>query len=184
MIEGILRESKEKKSLIGLNFYGSENGFFCGYVVDFNNDFIILQHYSKFGIPDGILVHKLDDVKYFEKDTEYIKGIKLLIENKEALLKQTFSLSKRKSNLESFSFLMESFIGNRDQLVKFELNSGDIFFGFIEWCDEASFAVITIDCDGLKGKAIFKFEDIKLYWIDDLECRKRKIIYYKRSGAK
>lgn len=52
-------------------------------------------------------------------------------------------------------------------------------FGLVEWCDEENFAIKNIDSDGtISGKAIFKFEDLKLYWIDDLECRKRSLLLH------
>lgn len=96
-------------------------------------------------------------------------------------MQQSFSIKNKKGLLENFLILFESFIGNKQQLIKFELNDEDIYFGFIEWCDEDSFLIINIDIDGLViGRAIFKFEDVKLYWIDDLECRKRMILYNKK----
>jgi hypothetical protein len=184
MIESTLQESKQKKSLVGMNYYGADDGFFCGYVVEYNSEFVVIQHYSKFGVPDGLLVHKIADIKYFEKDTEYLKGIKLLIENQELILKQTFLVYK-KENLENFLTLFDSLTGNKDYLVKFELNDEEIFIGFVEWCNEDTFSIINIDVDGLIiGKAIFKFEDIKTYWIDDLECRKRKLLYQKRYTSR
>jgi len=185
MIENALHESKQKKSLIGVNYYGSNSGFYCGYVVEYNSEFIILQHYSKFGLQDGLLVHKLTDIKYLEKDTEYLNGIKLLIKNQELTMKQTFSLNMKKEQLDNFFTLFESFIGNKDYLIKFELNDEDIFFGLVEWCNEETFSIINIDLDGLIiGKAVFKFEDLKTYWIDDLECRKRKLLYQKKYASR
>jgi hypothetical protein len=179
MIENILQESKDKKSLIGLNYYRGE-GFYCGYVLDFNDEFVVIQHFSKFGIPDGLLVHKIADIKYFEKETEYLKGIKLLLRN--SIQKQTYSLPDNKELTEGFLSLFQSFIGNKEYLIKFELNDGEIYFGFVEWCDEENFSIIQVDIDGLLGKAIFRLEDIKAYWIDDLESRKRKIIYQSKNG--
>ena len=184
MIETILKESRKNKTLVGLNYYGNDSGFFCGYVIEFNADFVVLQHYSKFGMPDGILVHKLADIKYFEKDTEYLRGIKLLIKHQELIHKQTFSLANKKGSIESLFFMLESLIGDKDYLVKFELYDGEIHFGFVEWCDEESLSIIKVDPDGLTGKALFKLEDVKLYWVDDLECRKRKVVYKARNASR
>src|SRR4051794_28055629 len=127
MIESILQESKKNRSLIGLNYYGS-SGFYCGYVLDFNNEFVIIQHFSKFGMQDGLLVHKLADIKYFEKDTEYLKGIKLLIQMGNSVQKQTYSLPSNKEITEGFLNLFESFIGNKEHLIKFELNDEELYF--------------------------------------------------------
>ena len=178
MILDLLEKSEETKSLIGLNFYGSGNGFYCGYVLQYNDEFIIIQHYSKFGVNDGIIVHKIADIQYFESDTVYLKGIKLLIENQDIIQRQTYSPIPNKNIIESFAHLFESFLGNKDFLLKFELTDDEIYFGFIEWCDENCFSTILVDNDGLViGKSIFKFDDLKVYWIDDLECRKRYFFY-------
>jgi hypothetical protein len=184
MILDIIQKSKETKNLIGFNYYGSDSGFYCGYVLEYNEDFAIIQHFSKFGVSDGILVHKISDIKYFETETVYLKGIQLFIKSQNEIQKQTYSLRKNKDILESFSTLFESFIGNKEYLIKFELTDDEIYFGFIEWCDENCFSIINIDNDGLIiGKAIFKFVDLKLYWIDDLECRKRKILYTSKNAS-
>jgi hypothetical protein len=184
MILDILQKSKETKTLIGFNFYGSDNGFYCGFVLDYSEVFVIIQHYSKFGINDGILVHKLTDIKYFETETDYLNGIQLLIDKPNEILGQTFKLGSDKEYLDSFTSLFENFIGNKDYFIKFEMTDDEIYFGLIEWCDEDSFSIKNIDSAGIiTGKAIFKFEDLKLYWIDDLECRKRKILYDKKNAS-
>jgi hypothetical protein len=183
MILDLLEKSKETKGFIGLNFYGSDNGFYCGYVLEYNDEFIMLQHFSKFGFNDGILVHKIADVKYLESDTDYINGIKALTMNQNSILRQTYTLVEAEAKVEHFNNLFESFIGNKEYLIKFEVLDNDIYFGFIEWCDENSFSMINIDSDGsVLGKAIFKFEDLKVYWVDDLESRKRIFFYKKRNG--
>ena len=183
MIFNILQKSKESKSLIGFNFYGSDSGFYCGYVIDYNEDFLIIQHFTKFGVNDGVLVNELADVKYFETETDYLKGIQLLINVAIDTIKPTFELKNTKLYMENFTNLFESFIGNKDYFLKFEMNDDEIYFGFLEWCDEDTFLIKYMDSDGtLNGKAIFKFEDLKLYWIDDLECRRRKIIYKNKKN--
>ena len=184
MILDIIQKSKETETLIGFNFYGSDSGFYCGFVIDYNEVFVIIQHYSKFGMSDGILVHKLVDIKYFETETDYLNGIQLIIDNPIEILKQTFKININNGYLDSFTNLFESFIGNKDYFIKFEMTDDEIYFGLIEWCDEESFSIKNIHSDGkVIGKSIFKFEDLKLYWIDDLECRKRKILYNKRKAS-
>lgn len=127
-----------------------------------------------------MLVKKISDIKYFETETDYINGINYLIENPKKLFTQTFKFTEDEDS--DFTSLFEDLIGNKSYMLKFEMNDEEIYFGFLEWCDEESFAVITIDVDGLVlGKAIFKFEDLKLYWIDDLECRKRTLFYHMRN---
>ncbi len=182
MILDILEKSKETRELIGFNYYGSDNGFYCGFVIGYNEDFVIIQHYSKFGMNDGILVHKLADIKYYETETDYLRGIQRLVDSPGEMLKQTFKPKPNEEHMESFISLFESFIGNKDYLLKIEMNDEEIYFGLLEWCDEENFSIKNIDSDGtITGKIIFKFEDLRLYWIDDQECRKRKILFNSKN---
>jgi hypothetical protein len=180
MILDILQKSKENKSLIGFNYYGSNDSFYCGYVVDYNETIVVIQHFTKFGFSDGILVHKLDGIKYYETQSLYLNGIQLLIEKQIVISNQSYKLDLTNGYLESYTTLFESFIGNKDHIIKFEMDDAELYFGFIEWCDDDCFVVRKIDSDGfINGRSTFKFEDLKMYWIDDLECRKRKILYTK-----
>lgn len=181
MFLDVLEKSKSEKKLVELNCYGVAEGFYCGYVLAYSEEFVIVQHFTKFGIFDGILTLSLADIKFIESDTAYLKGIELLMNNQSLFLNQTFKLKGK--NEDSFTHLFESFIGNKDYLIKFELSDEDIYFGFIAWCDEDYFSVINIDSDGsVMGKATFKFEDLKMYAVDDLECRKRKMLYDTQQG--
>ena len=176
MFLDILEKSKSEKKLVELNCYGVVEGFYCGYVLEYSEEFVIFQHFTKFGFYDGILTLSLADIKFIESDTAYLKGIDLMMNNQNLVLNQTYKL--RGKNNESFTHLFESFIGNKDYLIKFELADEDLYFGLVEWCDEDYFSIINIDIDGsVIGKATFRFEDLKMYSVDDLECRKRKILY-------
>lgn len=178
MILDILENSKKENKLIGLNLYGTEEGFYCGYVLEFTEDFVILQHFSKFGSSDGIVTVSLSDVKFIETDTVYINGIELLIKRQKEIFTQTYHLKSKNDFKSEFTTLFESFIGDKDYIIKFELDDDEIYFGFIEWCDEDYFSIINLDLDGaVIGKATFRFENLKGYTIDDLECRKRKILF-------
>lgn len=185
MIQDILQHSKKSRKLIGFNFYGTSAGFYCGYVLDYTDKFLIIQHFTKIGVHDGILVKKISDIKYFETETDYLKGINYLIENQKEILTQTYTYKKDKYEDNTFTKIFENFIGNKEFIVKFELNDEEIYYGFLEWCDENSFSIINIDNSGIViGKAIFKFEDIKLYQIDEIECRKRVLLYKNNNQSK
>lgn len=178
MILDILEKSKKENKIIGLNFYGTDEGFNCGYVLEYTDEFVILQHFSKFGTADGIVTLSLSDIKFVETDTAYLNGIELLIKRQKEILTQTFHLKSKNEFKNNFTSLFESFIGNKDFIIKFELDDDEVYFGFIEWCDEDYFSIINIDLDGaVIGKATFRFEDLKVYTVDDLECRKRKVLF-------
>lgn len=181
MYLNLLQQSKDARSLIGFNYYSSDSEFYCGYVLDFNEDFVIIQHFSKYGISDGVLMHKLSDVRYFESETVYLDGMKELIKNNSEIMVQTYEYTSDGLPIENYTQLLEKFIGDKNHLIKIELLNENVYFGFIEWCEDESFAIMNIDSDGIIiGKAIFRMEDLRLYWIDDLECRRRKILYWSK----
>ncbi len=183
MFLDVLEKSKSEKKLVELNCYGIGEGFYCGYVLEYSEEFAIIQQFTKFGTSDGILTLSLADIKFIETDTTYLSGITLLINQQNLVLNQTYYLKGK--NVESFTHLFETFIGIKEYLIKFELSDEDVYFGLVEWCDEDYFSIINIDIDGSAiGKATFKFEDLKMYWVDDLECRKRKILYDNRKVSR
>lgn len=184
MIENLLQESKETQCFLGFNMYGADAAFYCGYVLDFNDDFVIIKHISKYGLKDGFLIHKLSDIKYIESETDYLKGLKLLTQNQSSL-RESFRIEDGTAVLDQFITLFESMIGNKDYLIKIEFNNDDLYYGFLEWCDDDYFSIINIDNDGsVIGKAIFKFEDMRLYWIDDQECRRRQLLYRSKNTVR
>mgnify|MGYP001222923429 CR=1 FL=1 len=178
MILDILEKSKKENTLIGLNLYGTDEGFNWGSVLEYTDEYGILLHFSKFGTADGIVTLSLADIKFVETETTYLKGIELLITRQKEILAQTYHLKSKNDFKDGFTTLFESFIGNKDYLIKVELDDEEVYFGFIEWTDEDYFSIINIDLDGIViGKATFRFEDLKCYTVDDLECRKRKVLF-------
>jgi hypothetical protein len=43
----ILERSKHNKELLGLWKYNDDDGFWCGYVIDYNETLVKIQHYTK-----------------------------------------------------------------------------------------------------------------------------------------
>jgi hypothetical protein len=184
MIEILLQRSMAHKTLVGFHEYNSES-YYCGYVINHTEDFVMIQHYSKFGVKDGILVRHLTDFKIFESESEYLKGLQTLIDHQEMIVKQKVNPSKIEDFNQHFTNLFEQYVGNKEVMIKFETNDGEIYFGYLEWCDEESFSILEIDSDGLlTGRSLFRIEDLKMYFIDDLNCRKRNILYKARYNSK
>jgi hypothetical protein len=86
ILEKLLSHSKTTKTVIGIRKYNNEDEFYVGYIVDYNDTLIVLQHISKFGLEDGLLVEKIES---FEAEDDYIKSYQLLFKNANTIGKQT-----------------------------------------------------------------------------------------------
>ncbi len=52
----ILQHSKENQSIIAVYNDPEGDNFWAGYILDFNDEFFTMQHISKYGKKDGILI--------------------------------------------------------------------------------------------------------------------------------
>lgn len=44
MLLDLIESSKKTKTLLGFHYYGSEDGFYCGYVVDYTD--AVIDHHA------------------------------------------------------------------------------------------------------------------------------------------
>ena len=63
ILHQLLKKSKESKELISIWQYNSDKASLVGYVVDFNDEFIIFNQFTKFGKPDASVILNLSSVK-------------------------------------------------------------------------------------------------------------------------
>ena len=66
-------DSKENDKFLCLYEYSDDDKFWFGKVIDFNEEIIILQHYTKFGKKDGeiILQRDFEDKEPTDKSTRW-----------------------------------------------------------------------------------------------------------------
>jgi hypothetical protein len=177
MIQDILYNSKNNKSLIGFNLSNGDSTYYAGYVLDYTDEVLVLQNYTRFGIIDGVSVHILDDLKNFEVDTVYLNCLKYLIDNQLKMLSQMYEYTEPTIAKSELIQILEQYIANREVMLKFEMKDAHVYYGYLEWVDDLYFSINSIDVDGLLiGRNIFKHEELKLFWVDDLECRRRLMI--------
>jgi len=81
----ILENSKANKELIGLWKYNDDEGFWCGYVINFNENFIKIQHYTKFGKKDGIIIAQMSDIESVDFQDDYAQAMQYVIDNADRL---------------------------------------------------------------------------------------------------
>ena len=185
VINEILSDSKDRQQLIGLHDSNIGIDDFCvGYVIDFDDTFVVVQHITKYGVKDGIHIKQLSALERIETEGEYLKSCQILFKSPDLLPKQTiknaaFSFS---DSWQYHFFNENSSIG---ELIAFELSGEDFFnFGFLIDFDEDHFIINLIGQSGEgQGTNIYHLNDIASFGLDTLECRKRKYLYKLKQEA-
>jgi len=183
IFDEILSNSKDNKSLVGLYEAGtSVDDFLVGYVIDFDELFVVIQHVTKYGIKDGIHIKQIGNLEKIETQSDYIKTCQLLFEDNELLPKQT----KEKVNFSFTDNWQYHFLNDNScigELIAFDLSGEDYFnYGFLIDFDEESLIIHLVGQSGESQETnVYHISDISSFGIDTLQCRKRKALYKLRT---
>ena len=162
----MLLDSKENDKFLCLYEYSDDDKFWFGKVIDFNEEIIIFQHYTKFGKKEGKIVLRRSMISEIDFDNKYSKTeIPINCENTE---------NWRKSFLEQ--------VKNRTDFLTSVKVNGSFYSGFVKETDEDFFMLHCIGTDGEdKGNIIFRIEDVTEFSFDDREDRKTLMLYQWKS---
>lgn len=177
-----LAYSKKNKSVIGVRKYGDDSEFYVGYIIDFSDELIFLQHLTKYGVEDGIIVLRTEDIESFETEDDYVKAIQYLFDHPEKLPKQSVkALKAGKYDGWQYHFLKAVFSSN--SIITIEINKGELETnGFILDFDEAFLKLQPISNTGAsEGENFYKLEDITSISINKLESRKREALFLRNK---
>ena len=182
----ILQKSKNEQQIIGIRKYGDGDAFWSGYVLDFNEELIQLQHFTKYGKPDGIIIEQLSTIESIDFDDDYSKAMKYIIENNSLLDKQSNHTLKLNDSEDWQLETLQQLEGKKDVLVSVEMNNEHYYTGFLLVVSETDF---VMNCIGKMGededKVIYRIEDVTAIRINDMDDRKRKILYdWRKKGMK
>lgn len=179
MLHEILEHSQKNQSLIGINLYGN-NGFWCGIVEDFNDEFVQIRHYTKYGDPDGTVIEKIADIERIDLNDKYLKTLRYIIENKESL-KNSVLKSRVFDELhyDNWQFIsLKPYEKDKDVMIYLQINNNNYYHGFVEEIDDYYLKFDSIDDDGgSEGISLFKLEDVNTIKINGLESRRRLLAY-------
>ena len=182
MIYEIFENSKENQQLIGITLY-RESGSWCGIVEDFNSEFIQLRHYTKYGELDGVAIEKIVDIERIDIEDEYLKALKIIIENKGKIKNiQTRSRIFDELNHENWQFVsLKPYEKDTNFLVSIQINNDNFYNGFVLGIDDYFLKFEMINNSGNSdGSCLFKLEDVTSIKINDLECRRRLLLYHSK----
>ena len=179
VLSNLLFESRQSKSLLELHKRNNGLDDFCvGYILDYDDTFIIFQHVTKYGIEDGVHVEQISDLDRIEAHGAYLKACQALLATPEILPAQTTKQIAIPLN-ESWQFNLlnsGSYIGD---LIAFELGGEGLFnFGFLIDLDEDHIVVHLVSEAGeSQGTNLYRIIDISSFGFDTLQCRKRRAMY-------
>ncbi len=177
ILEKIIAHSKKTKTLIGVRKYNEGDDFYVGYIVDFNDKLIVLQHITKFGLEDGLIVEKIENIESFETEEDYVKSYQFLFDNQNKISNQTIkNIKLSKGENWQYALLKNKF--DKGQIFTIELNNDTYIHGYLIDFDETYIQLKSIDNLGNnEGIIIYKLSDISGFTFERLESRKRQVFY-------
>jgi hypothetical protein len=184
ILSKILFHSKKTRTLIGLHRIGNPDDFTVGYVVDYNDSFVVIQHVTKYGVEDGLHIEKLAKLEKIETDEDYIKSCQILLKNQNLLPKQ--SMKKVKFNFsEAWQYDLLNNNSYKGELIAFELDGENLFnFGYLVDYDEVNILMHLVSESGIsQGTNVYHLEDIISFGFDTMQCRKRKTLFNLKKKA-
>ncbi len=174
----ILQKSKETKEILSIYFYGDDDSdFWAGYIEDYNDELISIKHFTKYGVPDGIIVKEIANLKRIDFEDDYTKALQYIIDNSAELHKE----EPFKMPLTKDENLLKQVVGT-ENIVRLEIDD-DYPCGFITRLSDEDLTLHWIGEEGEDyGKSVFKIEDITTIRVNDIAARKRKMLFQWRKN--
>jgi len=178
LINEILEKSKSTKSLICIWVYSDDDGFWSGYVTDYNDEYVQIKHYTKYGKPDGIIIEQISNIETIDFEDDYSKCLRYLIDNSDRLDEED-ELNYDIPSKENWQFeFLNDFIGNTDRIFRITILEDNNHSGFVSKISEESVVFQLIGKLGEdEGFSVFKLSDISRIRLNDIENRKKLLLY-------
>lgn len=173
----MLLDSKENDKFLCLYEYSDDDKFWFGKVIDFNEEIIILQHYTKFGKKDGEIILQRSIISEIDFDDDYTEAMACVINHSDEIDRKTeIPINCEDTGNWQKSFLEQ--VKNRTDFLTSVKVNGSFYSGFVKDVDEDFFMLHCISSDGLdKGNIILRIEDVTDFTFDDREDRRSLILY-------
>lgn len=176
-------ESKKDKKLLLIKKYSGEASF-CGYVLSYNSNAVQIQHFSRNGKSDGIITIRYFDIYYITINDEYLDSLQYLIDNNDLIDKEKNGVLPLEPTSEWIYQTLWEYKKDKSTLLGVEIN-GDWYIGFVDNIDDTFLSFIEIERNGIElDTSIFKIEDITSIHINELDSRRRLLLYNWRKSRK
>lgn len=181
--EEILEHSKRTKTIIAIFQDPSGTDFWAGYILDYNEEFFVFQHITKFGKPDGILIEPNYKIRRIDKD-DYCKCLQYVMKNHKELDEEK-EINMEVPTDENWMYnTLKKLEGESDFMVRISIGSDSRFSGFVKEVSEDDFILKCVGHDGqYEGKLYFAIDDVNSFRINDLEARRRLMLYNFRQSV-
>ena len=185
IIRGIFDKSKSTKSLIGIWTYTDGDGFWSGYVTDYNDEFVQIHHFTKYGKSDGTIIERIENIESIDFEDDYAKCLKYLIDNTLELDKED-ELSQTLPSGESWQFdYLNHHTGKTDRIVRITVKEDITYSGFILKLDKENVVLHLLGKLGEdEGFSMFKLNDISCVRVNDIENRKRLMLHNWKKASR
>lgn len=178
----ILQHSKDHKSIIAIFQDPGNSDFWAGYIVDFNDDFFVMQHITKFGKKDGLVIEPLYKIRRIDKD-DYCKCLQYVFEHHHELDEEKEITLNVPIDENWISNTLNEIKGEQDYIVRISVASDNRFSGFVTDVSEEDFVLRCIGADGEDdGDLYFLIDDVLSFRLNDMEARRRLMIYHYRQS--
>lgn len=182
-MQNIFERSKTEQKFIGIWVYDDTEDFFSGIVKHYTEELLFLQHYTRYGKPDGIVVQEIDNIERIEFEDDYSMFMEYLVKHSD-LLDSEEDINIRIRDYENWRFeLLDQQLGNEKRIVGLQVLNENYFNGIVKWIDEDTVTLQVLGNNGEdEGKALLRLDDILSIRINDLRNRKRLMGYHWRKS--
>jgi hypothetical protein len=172
MIHRVFENSRIHKKLIGLKSNPSDTSFWCGYVIDFNDEYVILQSISKYFYDDGVVIEKTENISHIETSGDYFDAYEAIIKKKNTQFK-SFEIADINTP-DFFTAVLNNPIF-KHQFLSIEIAGDNGTIGYIKEIEDGYVEMVGISNIGrLEEAVLYKIEDIQSIHINCTECRRRQ----------
>jgi hypothetical protein len=177
IFEKALSESKATKKIIGIRMHDDSDDFWCGYVVDYNSEIVIIQHFTRHGMKDGLIVESIENIESIDSDDDYSLAFEYLTSNHDKLnIQSTANIPLNYSSDWKVDIL--TFCKTNKILIAIGLTNDSLISGFVKDLNDET---VEIRCIGKLGEtealSYYRIEDIETIRVESMEDRKRKLLY-------
>jgi len=181
MLSEILEQSKKNKQIMCFYHYNDDD-FWCGYVTDYNQDLVYIQHLTKYGFLDGIVVERIDGLKNIEFGDDYSKAMQYLSDNTDKIISEPEYKFEIPTTENWQHDVLKQFLGV-NRLIRLEMNKSDYIHGFVEKLSETEFILNQVGKMGEdEFRSVFKIEDVTAFRLNEMDARKRLLLYNWRKS--
>lgn len=180
----LLEKSKNHREIISIHTYSEELAFFCGYVIDCNEDYVVLQQFTRYGSNDGVAFIPLNDIQRLDYNNDYCNAMQCIIDYGEEIFKPGKISIKIGDSDNPFVDQLKNFQGDTETILTLYLDEDKKFKGYILEVEDEDFAIQCVDEMGEDlGVVLMKIHEVANISIDDLDNRRRNLLYKWRKAT-